>query len=378
MTVKRYERLDFTADSLKKPETTPEGFWRVWGRLARTGVQEYRRADGSACKELRTPSDVRASLPGFSLAPLTNQHPPSMLTPDNAKQYVAGAVGDAKFDGKWVTAPITVYDAELIESIKAGRVQVSAGYSCELMDESGEYEGAHYDCRQTAIKINHVAIVNTARAGEEARIRLDGTDAATGEFLPTENHMIGSELQREDNRMHTFRLDGIEVQVADANQQTLIERAIKNAQEAARKDESDKAAKSATEIQAKLDVESAKLKALQEKHDALSADIPAKAKALAELMDNARKHLGENFKADGGEVSWKRDIIKRVLPKLDGVDKADGARLDSLYDAALAVAAEKPTEMDMTRATTNMDSNRPDPEAARKRMLERNQSAFVK
>lgn len=58
-----------------------------------------------------------------------------------------------------------------------GRVQLSLGYECDVVEEVGELDGEAYDHRQINRRYNHLAIVDEARAGEEAQIRMDSVDA---------------------------------------------------------------------------------------------------------------------------------------------------------------------------------------------------------
>ena len=61
---------------------------------------------------------------------------------------------------------ITVTDAETISKIESGKqVELSCGYDLDLIEESGSYNGEHYDAIQTNIKYNHVASVKAGRAG---------------------------------------------------------------------------------------------------------------------------------------------------------------------------------------------------------------------
>ena len=59
-----------------------------------------------------------------------------------------------------------------------------------MIEEPGEYEGEHYDAIQTNIVINHLAIVASARAGEQARLNIDGKDT---------QELKGGKLMRKDN-----------------------------------------------------------------------------------------------------------------------------------------------------------------------------------
>lgn len=402
--VRRFEHYDF---QLAKPQQTREGFWRVEGRVARTGVQHYTDGSGTKRGEYRSDSEVRKSLPGFTRAPLTNNHPPAMVTPENAKKYVEGAVGEARLgpDG-WVTAPITLYTADAIAAMKAGRVQLSVGYTCEVVDESGEHEGTPYSHSQRNISVNHLALVDRARAGEDARIRLDAGDAfALGQL----NQPLVTSKQV---KVHMLKIDDMTFEVADANVQAAVDRAIA----AARKDgeseklRADNADKLRAETQKALDV-------LQAKHDALEAAakqdaaevlkldgaeismadfrdagkretflagvIEKAADKRASLIVEARKFLGEKEKLDG---KTEIEIQKLVIAKADKDLKLDGKSADYVqarYDGVIEAAAKNKTSaVDRARqvATTVHVDNSPssNPADARQAMVARMLASNVK
>ncbi|MDR1218628.1 MAG: DUF2213 domain-containing protein [Treponema sp.] len=61
-----------------------------------------------------------------------------------------------------------------------GKRSFSMGCECEI-EKSGEGSACHgYDSFQRRIRYNHCAIVDAARAGGVARIRLDGKDQPAG------------------------------------------------------------------------------------------------------------------------------------------------------------------------------------------------------
>lgn len=370
--VRRFERIDFSS-SLPKPQKTADGFWAVSGHVARTGVQEYRDSKGGIRRELRLPEDVAASLPSFALQPLTNDHPPVMVEPGNAEKYVAGAVGDAKMDGGWVVAPLKIYTADAIAAVEGGRVQLSVGYSCRLDYGAGEWEGQKYDATQREIVVNHVALVDFARAGVGASLRLDAGDA-----IAVVCDTTGALASNQENRMpHELRIDGLVFQVTDPNAQAAYDRALKQredakseavAQNATAQSVAAQAVKDKDTAQAKADNAASELKQIRDtkisrigitvaealdeaKCDAaLTSVVQAAAAARAALLVEARKHLGANEVFDahkdaksGKDVPAKSDLeIKRlVVEKLDSSVKLDGksedyvqARYDGLVEAA--------------------------------------------
>ena len=171
----RVRRIDI--GQLAKPVKRADGTMVVQAKLARTGVQMYRNDDGSPRREYRPRTQVadQRSVDSFKLVPFTNNHPPEMVTADNAKQYMAGAVGqDVHMDGDWLVGTIAVFDAATVRDLESGKTEVSNGYDCDLdMTPGVSPDGEHYDAIQMNITGNHVALVWNARAGHEAAIRMD-------------------------------------------------------------------------------------------------------------------------------------------------------------------------------------------------------------
>src|SRR5216683_2672916 len=131
--------------------------------------------------ELRLPAQVfdKASMSTFHLVPVTDDHPEcGWLDATNTQTYQRGSVDMPKQDGDKMRAKLLITDAALAAKIlNREKTQVSNGYFADLELRSGEYEGESFDAVQTNIRGNHVAIVDEARAGPDARIKLDGADA---------------------------------------------------------------------------------------------------------------------------------------------------------------------------------------------------------
>jgi uncharacterized protein len=303
-TVRRFERFDFRSSDLASPEKTQEGYWKLEGKVARTGIQIYRDGMGGEHKEMRFPADVQKSLSGFSLCPLTNGHPPGLVTPENAQRYVSGAVGEAEYADGWVKAPITVWTKDAIDAIKAGRAQLSVGYTCKVVHEPGMHEGEHFDARQTDIVVNHVALVDAARAGREARLKLDSADAATHDFFDSAIDMVVSDStstdeHRETPRMLTIKIDSLDVKVESANDQAIIEKAISKA----RVDAESKADSALAELAAAKK----QLSEAQAKADAFEA--VAKAPAKCDECGGTGKVDGAACSMCGGKGTVKADEL---------------------------------------------------------------------
>lgn len=423
--VNRFEHLD--AASLKPPVRMDNGFLKVEGRIARVGIQEYRRADGTVERELRIPEEVfhPDSLASFQQVPVTNCHPPGMLTAKNAKQYSVGSVGEnVRQDGEFVAAPLMITDSDAIASIEAGRSQLSNGYSCrldytkkpELVKQYGEYDASQHDIRG-----NHCALVDLARAGSGASIRLDEGDAMTGEFCSSGSNMLVSSPHEGDRSMPIkIKLDGFDIEVADSNAQSIIERAIEKARvdgratfeaEKVRADTAEKAkgdlAKSISELSAKVDSLEAKAKADadetikingqdmkltelrdQAKFDAAILPLVAKAGAArGALVTLATQHLGANEKLDGlSDIEIKKLVIKKLDKdiKLDGKDETyifhrfDFETEKAAKNQVRPIDRVRLVQQDPPAGHVDSDPVSDDPDEVRKQMIARLDSQNVK
>lgn len=203
-------RLDISA--LKAPKVRADGTMIAEAHLTRSGVFSYRQADGSERREYRPPAEVfkADSLETFALVPVTDDHPPVMLTARNAKQYSVGSVGESvRQDGDHVAAKIVIHDADVIAKMKSGKQDVSCGYECDIIEQPGTApDGTRYDAVQTNIKGNHLAIVSKGRA-DTARVRMDGVevpfarydndlDAAERDKIPHKEFATGAKLPIEN------------------------------------------------------------------------------------------------------------------------------------------------------------------------------------
>lgn len=164
--------------ALRPVRRLPDGRVRADAYIGRAGIQLYLNKDGSTRRELREPEEVfhRDALASFEQVPVTNNHPPKLLTSAEARDYMVGATGETvtRGDDDHIQTTLMIADATTIQQMEAGKVQTSAGYKCRI-DNTGGVHPVYgpYDVRQYQIRGNHVAIVDTARAGEKSAARMD-------------------------------------------------------------------------------------------------------------------------------------------------------------------------------------------------------------
>lgn len=181
----------FDIGQLAKPKRLPDGRVLAQGRLTRSGVFKYRNYDGSIRREYRPPDEVfkSDSLDSLKFAPVTDDHPTDFVSLENYRDTSKGTVGESiKRDSNFVVASLSFTDKELITKLDTGKVQLSCGYVADMDYTPGVTPGGDaYDAIQRNITYNHVAVVDTGRAGPLASVRVDSTDAEMVEDIESEN-----------------------------------------------------------------------------------------------------------------------------------------------------------------------------------------------
>lgn len=335
-------------------ETTESGALIGKAPIFGVGVYRYMGADGKVTAEFRPPEEVfsKETLESYELVPLTNNHPPEKVTPENYKKYAVGNLGEEiEHDAFNAYAEIVVHDAEAIAAAKAGRTGLSGGYSCDVVTEGevsfpvmgwnedytakveiarttyqvpGNFNGTPYDAIQTNIRGNHVALVDVPRGGDLLHLRFDGADVGMGVRI-SDNKPIPP--NQKESQMAKIKLDG--------SQEHEVPEAVKiHLDSLDAKIESLEAEKS--KLQAKADSASEELKSVKAeakaKEDGFQAKVDAAVAARVELVATATKY---GVKADGSDAEIKGSLIAKAFPnaKLDGKDEVYmAARLDAALE----------------------------------------------
>lgn len=179
--------IRFDSIPLEKAHYTEEGYLVDTPILTSVGIFEYQNPDGSIRRELRLPEHVfkPESLASYEGKPIIVTHDAGKVDKNNVSRESVGTVLSKGFqDGNDVRAKIVVHDTNELK--RCGLKELSLGYSLDLIEEQGEWNGQHYDAIQTNIVINHLALVANARAGEQARLNIDGKEKHSEEGGKTE------------------------------------------------------------------------------------------------------------------------------------------------------------------------------------------------
>lgn len=183
--VQRFDSLPLDATYF-----TDEGYLVDHPIVTSVGIFVYHNPDGSERRELRLPEEVFAekSLASYKGKPIIVTHDAGYVDTDNVKEESIGTIlSEGYRDGDDVRAEIIIHDTDSLKKYKMR--ELSCGYNLRLDETPGVWEGQPYDAIQRDIEINHLALVDKARAGEQARLNIDGQghDCMKGEKLNMEN-----------------------------------------------------------------------------------------------------------------------------------------------------------------------------------------------
>lgn len=166
-------------DSIKLDGTyfTDEGYLVDHPIVTSVGIFEYANPDGSIHRELRLPEDVfkKESLQSYKGKPIIITHDAGVVNKDNVEDETIGTIlSEGYQDGNNVRVEIVIHDTDKLK--ECGLRELSLGYNLTLDETPGVWNGQLYDGIQKGIVINHLALVANARAGEAARLNIDGQE----------------------------------------------------------------------------------------------------------------------------------------------------------------------------------------------------------
>ncbi len=206
-------RHDLAMDSASKRSIDRNGFMHVEiSNITKESVDPYRGYEIPRAKAFgldpdkiymgyRSGEELKKAAHTFNGLPITREH--HVDSAENPqREHRVGSIGtDCAYNAPYLQAGVTITDGEAIRKIESGeRMEFSAGYFFEPVFEKGEFEGKAYDFIMTEIKGNHVALVETGRAGADVCVADSGETVKNITNNQNEDNMaeIKKETQAQD------------------------------------------------------------------------------------------------------------------------------------------------------------------------------------
>ena len=291
----------------------------------------------------------------FKLVPLIDEH--EMLGKDATapeKKGIHGTSGEDVYFDNGLFGNLKVYSESMKNLIEGGKKELSLGYKCKYIFESGEYNGQKYDAIQTSIRGNHIALVDEGRMGKEVSVvdealktvvTMDRNDIKQGEIMTEEQlkalmdalNSIGSKL---DTLVSTEKEEIVEDE-NPTNEAT--DKDVKAEDEEISK-AMDSLKKENEALSKKLDgMDSAIETKVQERIEEIKAidSMTAKAKdfigafdSKETLIDNAKYILDKlgMDSVDGQEVATINGYLAGAKIQTNGMDKQDKKVYGTSFD----------------------------------------------
>lgn len=307
---------------LRPAKRLKDGRLQMDAYFTRAGIFEYQEPNGRIRRELRPREEVfhRDSMSSFGLVPVTNNHPPSLIDARNARDYMVGSTGETVTrEDDLLRGVMMVADSDTARQVEAGKQEVSCGYSCDIDETPGEHPlWGRYDAIQRNIRGNHVAIVDSARAGQTARVRLDGAATQLPSVPVRENRsnsMDPEELQK------TIRSLGAQLTEA--------------------KERADSAVTTMKEAVTRADVAEGKLLTAEARVSELQAQVAARMDAGESALVAAEKKRADDAEAKVArfDAVLERRVRERAkLEKEAVVVMGPDFRMDDLSDREIRCA----------------------------------------
>lgn len=322
--------IDYKGVKIGKCTKTDEGYISGVVPVAKVGVLTYNLPDGSMRREL-VPEDTlfnQDSMNSLKMKPITDTHPiERRVDSSTAKLRKVGFTGEnVSREGIFLTTPVVVTDHDAVQNVDSGRDELSPGYRCDLLFQSGSFEGQHYDAIQLNRKYNHVALCDKARGGKEIRMNFDSEKCDGIEI--TEFFNI-----RKEPDMVKFKIDGIDYDCAPevANYIAKIQGDIGTA-----KNDSATANTNLQKVTAERDTLKEKVDAF-EKRD-FASEVQKAANEKLALIETAKSVLDADELAkvvNLDALSIKKAVIMKKSPSAKLDDKNEiyiEARFDSVVE----------------------------------------------
>lgn len=262
---------------------------------------KYKEPIGKKCKVGRMPEELFSpeTIASFEGKPVTNTHPTSNLDINTAAMTKRGHVQNVRPEGDFLLGDLFIDDVGLISEIKNDlKREVSCGYDC-LWVPYGNKNDSKYE--QKEIRGNHVAIVQSGRAGPRVAIQ-DQKPKEGGKKMPSITRellaAIGLKHWAQDAEPEDIQkaMDAMQ----DDKDKDPDKKDVKG-EDMKEKEEDKKLAKDADESAAEQNKEDKGYKELADKIKSLSDEIAAmkkdksdkKAEDAKTVMDSIEKELDE-------------------------------------------------------------------------------------
>lgn len=326
--------------------------------LARAGLWDFSDQYGHEYVALESPEDVFSQefIDQWKGLPIILDHEPGdWIDESNISKRIVGVVLGAQRseDGNFLVGEGVLWGSDAIRAINEGIVELSKGYACDVVDESGVWpengELKRYNKIHTNFQLNHIAIVAKGRCGGPCRIVTQSVSYKER----NDNHAQAAEKQQESvngedimNQVK-FTLGGKEFVISDEEGAKLFQEALNKHLESLEKTKVTQAEGELAKANERIVALEAEAKVYRTKCEEFEKRVKAleSGEALQALV-NERLELVRKAEEKIPGVAWGSktnrqimvEIIKTFDKDFDDKDRTD-AEVKAVYGAMLRAEA---------------------------------------
>lgn len=305
--------------------------------IAKAGVFEYLHSelfedseDNTIVKVYRDFDSLKSVKETFANKPIVHNH---QWVGEETDQ-VDGAIGSEitiDKDNQMLRADLIFYNPKLIHAIESGEdIELSPGYTGEIEEQSGRFDGQSYDYTQITDYANHLAVVKNGRAGKDLKIQDSKNNITTMEKdMEKEEKKFIDTLKRvlklnDEEATETVEVED-ECKTEDESTKTMDSELSEIINIAKNEDMSEedklKAIKSliGSGDPAKTETED---EDIEEKKDDMDADYDDKAEAIGEMIEKVIESKMAKFKDESAKET------KRIVDTYTRVSDALGTNFN--------------------------------------------------
>lgn len=334
--------------------------------IAVAGVFEYlhselfENGEDRVVKVYRDFEDLKAVKDKFSKMPIVFNH---KWVGDEANQVDGAISEDIRIDEKNLSliSDLTIYNPELVEAIENDKIiELSPGYTGEVVEEKGRFNGTDYDYRQIPNITNHLAVVENGRAGgslkiQDSKIKINEREMEMQKedkkFLDTLKRLLKfsdneAEVKTEDNEEPKTVKSILDSDITDSEKieqiraleesktedEETIEKKEDSKEEVEPKTEDEDKVEDSEEVAEKDDKAEEIAKIIKEEIEKRFSDSAKQLTRIQDAYDNVSAVIG-SFKKDGMSAN---DIYKMGYEGISGKALDDG--MDAMTAFTLASA----------------------------------------
>lgn len=307
--------------------------------IAVAGVFEYlhselfENGEDRVVKVYRDFEDLKAVKDKFSKMPIVFNH---QWVGDETNQVDGAISEDIRIDEKNLSliSDLTIYNPELVEAIENDKIiELSPGYTGEVVEEKGRFNGQDYDYRQIPNITNHLAVVENGRAGGSLKIQDSKIKIMERENMKTEDKKFLDTLKR----LLKFK-DEAEVKTEDSEEPKTVKsildsditdseklEQIRALEESKTEDEEAVEKKEDSEEKVESVVETKDEDKVEDSEDAVGKDD--KAEEIAKII---KEEIDKRFSDSTKQLSRIQDAYDNVSAVI-GSFKKDGMNANDIY-----------------------------------------------